>query len=270
MLGDSNSCMEDFPMKTFGEIYKLRNLTKEPICFKNPENPTCIDLTLTNQPVSFKNTYVIQTVLSDFHKMIVAVMKMHFPKMKPQFVSYRKYKDFHNETFLDSLRHELNVQGQLLNEKGLDVFSTISTEIFDKHAPKKKRYIRYNHKPFISNEISKATMTRSRLRNRFLKNRNEQNRKIFCKQKNKCVSLLRISKKDYFENLNEKNITDSKRFSKTVKPFLSKKNHLPERINLTEEENNSLLTNCEEVAKELNNVFANAVKNLNTLNHEKL
>ena len=42
-----------------------------------------------------------------------------------------------------------------------------------------------------------------------------------------------------------------------------KKNHLPERINLTEEENNSILTNREQVAKELVNFFANAVKNLN-------
>ena len=42
-----------------------------------------------------------------------------------------------------------------------------------------------------------------------------------------------------------------------------KKNHLPERINLTEEENNSMLTNREQVAKELVNFFANAVKNLN-------
>ena len=39
--------------------------------------------------------------------------------------------------------------------------------------------------------------------------------------------------------------------------------HLSERINLTEEENNCLLTNCEEVAEELNNFFANAVENLN-------
>ena len=44
--------------------------------------------------------------------------------------------------------------------------------------------------------------------------------------------------------------------------------HLSERINLTEEENNSLLTNCEEVAEELNNFFANAVKNLNISNYE--
>ena len=33
-------------------------------------------------------------------------------------------------------------------------------------------------------------------------------------------------------------------------------------------ENNSLLTNCEEVAKELNNFFVNAVKNLNIPNYE--
>ena len=49
---------------------------------------------------------------------------------------------------------------------------------------------------------------------------------------------------------------------------MPKKNYLPERINLTEEENNSLLTNCEAFAKELNNVFANAVKDLNIANYE--
>ena len=81
-------------MKTFGEIYKLRNLIREPTCFKNQENPTCIDLILTNKPLSFKNTYVIETGLSDFHKMIVAVTKIHFHKLKPQVVSYPKCKDF--------------------------------------------------------------------------------------------------------------------------------------------------------------------------------
>ena len=80
---------------------------------------------------------MIETGLSDFNKMVVAVMKMHFPKMKPQIISYQKYKDFHNENFLESLWHELNVQGQFLNEKGLDTFSTICTEIFENHAPKK-------------------------------------------------------------------------------------------------------------------------------------
>ena len=35
LLGDFNSCMEDSPMKTFGENYKLRNFIKDPTCFKN-------------------------------------------------------------------------------------------------------------------------------------------------------------------------------------------------------------------------------------------
>ena len=58
---------------------------------------------------------MIETGLSDFHKMIVAVMKINFLRMKPQVVNYQKYKDFHNETFLDSLRHELNVHGESIN-----------------------------------------------------------------------------------------------------------------------------------------------------------
>ena len=110
-------------------------------------------------------------------------------------------------------------------------------------------------------------MTRSGLRNRFLINRSEENRKLFCKQRNKCISVLRKFKKDYFENLNEKNITDNKPFWKTVKPFLSKKIHLSDIINLTEKEINSLLTNFQ-VAKELNNFFANVVKNLKIYNYE--
>ena len=50
-------------------------------------------------------------------------------------------------------------------------------------------------------------MTRSRLRNRFLKKKSEENRKIFCKRRSNCVSLLQKSKND-FKDLNEKNITD--------------------------------------------------------------
>ena len=40
-------------------------LIKEPTCFKNPDNPTYVDLVLTNKLLSFKNTNVIQTGLSD-------------------------------------------------------------------------------------------------------------------------------------------------------------------------------------------------------------
>ena len=141
-------------------------------------------------------------------------------------------------------------------KKRLDAFSTISTEIFDKHALKESDIF---HITISISLIMKFLFLI------FLKNRSEENWKLFRKQRNKCVLLLQKSKNDCFENLNEKNITD-KRFRQTVKPFLSKRIHLPERINITEEENHSLLANCKEVVKELNNFFENAEKNLKTLN----
>ena len=102
------TCVEGSGMKTFCETYNLRNFIKKPTYFKNTQNSTCIDLLLTNKPLSFKNTYLIEAGLSDFHKMVVDVIKMYFPKRKPQVIRYRKYKGFHNETFLDTLRHKVN------------------------------------------------------------------------------------------------------------------------------------------------------------------
>ena len=66
---------------------------------------------------------------------------------------------------------------------------------------------------------SRDIMTRTQLRKNFLKDRNEENRKWYLKQHNYCVSLLRKSKSDYFGNLNEKNISDTKTFWKTIKPL---------------------------------------------------
>ena len=67
-------------IQTFCESCRFKNLIKDPICFKNPKSPSCIDLILTNNPYSFQNFGVIETRLSDFHKMIVPVMKTTFQK----------------------------------------------------------------------------------------------------------------------------------------------------------------------------------------------
>ena len=181
----------------FCETYKLRNLVKYPTCFKNPENPSCIDLLLTNKSLSFQTTTMIETGLSDFHKMIVAVMKMHFPKMKPRVIRYRKYKTFNNDAFVNTLRPELTKQKKVLDEKGLDAFSEICTDVLDKHAPQRKWYLRSNHKPFMNNEISKTVIARTRLRNRFLKNRSNQNRDLFRKQRNLRFLLICCKEPEY-------------------------------------------------------------------------
>ena len=44
-------------------------------CFKRISNPTCIDLFLTNNAFSFQSTKTVSTGLSDFHKLVILVLK---------------------------------------------------------------------------------------------------------------------------------------------------------------------------------------------------
>ena len=55
-------------------------------------------------------------------------------------------------------------------------------------------------------------------------------------QRNYCVSLLRKSKIDYYNNLNEKKNCDNSKFCKVVKPLLSNKIVFNEKITLVEGE----------------------------------
>ena len=77
--------------------------------------------------------------------------------------------------------------------------------------------------PFMNKTISKEIMKRTQLPNKFLKERNDKNKREYVSQRNYCVSLLRKTKKDYHEKFNEKDVSDNKTFWKTVKPFLSDK-----------------------------------------------
>ena len=87
----------------------------------------------------------------------------------------------------------------------------------------------------MNKTLSKEIMKRNRLRNKFLKNRNDYKKKEFSKQRNYCMSLVRKSKKLYYSNLDEKKVTD-KTFWKTIKPFLSNKIVSREKITLIEED----------------------------------
>ena len=62
-------------MNIFGNTYYFKCLVKEPTCFKNINNPSCVDLIFTNKSLFFQHTKVIETGLSDFHRLTVTMMK---------------------------------------------------------------------------------------------------------------------------------------------------------------------------------------------------
>ena len=91
--------------------------------------------------------------------------------------------------------------------------------------------------------------------------RSDENKRKYSKQRNYCVSVLRKTEKNYYNNLNEKKITDNKTFWKTVKPFLSDKTPSDEKITLTEKD--KIIKTDSKTANVLNTFFSTIISNLN-------
>ena len=148
-------------------------------CFKNPDNPTCIGLILTNKHRLFQNTSVIETGLSDFHRLTITVMRVNFQKQIPKVLNYRNYKLFNNELFRNDLLKEFSVLG--FQNVSCKDFESIFLHILNIHAPQKKKYIRANNAPFMTKDLCKAIMVRSRLRNKYLKTKTIESRNMYKK-----------------------------------------------------------------------------------------
>ena len=104
LMGDFNVAFTEANMAAFCNEYKLQTLNKEPTCFKNYMSPSCVDLYLTNCPKSFESTLTIETVISDFHKLIVLVLKVKHEKVPPKIIQYRDYKNFTQQDFLKNFK----------------------------------------------------------------------------------------------------------------------------------------------------------------------
>ena len=135
------------------------------------------------------------------------------------------------------------------NDDGFQRFCHVSLDALNKDAPRKKKHARGNQMPFFNKELSKAIMT----------------------QTNFCVSLLRKTRKRYYENLSEEYVVDNKLFWETVKPLLSDKVAGKDKIHFIE--NNELVKTDLETAEVFNNFFSIIVQNLDIsryLNDEPL
>ena len=216
-MGDLNSEINEERMGIFWNTYNFKSLVKKPTCFKSIENPSCVDLMLTSKSLYFQHTSIIETVLSDFHKLTVTQMKAKFIKQKPKILNYRNYKFFNNDTFQKDLLHQIHLK--VAENIGCKQFEDLFLASLDKYASQKKRLVRANNSPSMTDELYKAIMVRSKLRNKFLKLKTMESSIKYKKQKKFCVSLLRKTMKKFYENLNPNLITDNKKFWEQVKPF---------------------------------------------------
>ena len=151
-------------------------------------------------------------------------------------------------------------------------FKNIVDKILEKHAPMKKRFVRANQVPFVNKKISKEIMKRSCLRNKFLHSKSDIDRKAYNKQRNICVTLIRQEKKNFYSNLNMRDVTDNKMFWKKVRPLLTDKIQTKSKITLIEKkvlkengkvnEVEEVITDDKAIAEIFNEFYVNIVPNL--------
>ena len=256
LTGDFNAEDHETVLKTFLQLYDLKNIVKDKTCFKSLYSPTCIDLFLTNSDKSFIHTKTLSTGVSDCHKMILTVLKTTFKKVKPKEVSYRCYKNFEKDKFRSDLKQRLRTG----DCKSYSNFEDIFLNCLNRHVPLKKRVIRANEVPYMTKVLRKAIATRSRLENRYYRNKTANSKTAYKKQKNYVSRLYKKDREKYYTNLDNKHITDNKRFWFTMKPFFSDKGAGTSKITLVEDD--KIISEDQDVANTLNSFFDNAVPSL--------
>ena len=151
-------------------------------------------------------------------------------EIKPENIKSKRYGDFEAVFFLKEL---------------------------NKHAPLKKKFLGHSI-PFMTKNLRKQIMVRSKLRNNYNKNRNYETWCKYKRQRNLCMNLLRKTKMNFYKALDEKQVSDNKTFWKNGKPFFRDKGVNSSKITLVEK--NAVVVDEEKIANIMNNYFVNITK----------
>ena len=108
LVGDFKTEIKGNYIESFLHGHELSNLIKEETCFRNEQNPNCIDLILTsNSYNTFQQTATVCSGLSDCNKLVFTVLKRVFLKVIHNKHTYRDYKKFDSLKFNNELKDDL-------------------------------------------------------------------------------------------------------------------------------------------------------------------
>ena len=172
--------------KSFLDKFDLKNLIKKTTCHSKTASSS-LDVLLTNRNRSFFNTIVLETGISDVHCLVGTTLRNTYKKAEPNIIHYRNYKNFDENAF----KNDLNQFEEIDDSKDPNVlyndFLSFFQKNVNKHAPMKQKLLRGNDKGFSDKNLRKAWYNRSKMRNKFNKNKNDQNWENYKKQRNKCT-----------------------------------------------------------------------------------
>ena len=175
-------------LNNFMDIFVVR----EPTCYAT-NNPTLIDVIITNCSQTFAKTLTCNTSLSDYHYMVVSVLKKHAPLIKNREVTYRTYKTLN----ADALRNDIDqIPFSVCNifddvDDSYWAFNKLLREIVDEHVPIKRRRTRKHEAPFLNTVYRKMLRKKATCWHSYLKAKSNAYWERYRCARNRCTSLLR-------------------------------------------------------------------------------
>ena len=165
LLSNFNVQENETMLSEFLNAFNAKNIVKNKTCFESIENPSCVDLIITDKPGSFQHTNIFERGISDHHKLVTTVIKSKFGKALPKYVHCRNYQNVNEQDFKFELRGKLEVDVADVN---YETFHNVYLNVLNEHAPIK--VIRGNQAPHITKGYRKTVMKRSELKTKYLKN----------------------------------------------------------------------------------------------------
>ena len=108
----------------------------------------------------FKNSKTFKAGTSDHHHLFLTSKRSQYIQGNPKIKFYRDYKTFNFE----SVSNELNEILKSKENTNYSLFENIFLQVLNLHAPVRKEIQRFNNNPFMTKQLSKAIMHRSRIR----------------------------------------------------------------------------------------------------------
>ena len=142
-------------------------------------------------------------------------LKSYILKTPPNKIkTYGNYKTFDENRFNEDLKSVLDSV-----ELDYPLFESIFIDVLNTHAPITTKKVRANNHQYMTKAPRKAVIARSRLKNTYFKTQNSKNRENYKKRRHFCRNLVLKTKSEYFCNLNIKDLNDTRKFWKKIKPF---------------------------------------------------
>jgi hypothetical protein len=208
---------------------------------------TLIDHIYTNKAMQLKRCGVIDaSAVLDYkkkkitdHKLIYCELEVKKEKPTVKFVTYRDFSKFNTAdaiSMLQNVKWEAVLKMDDVGEINSFISSAIK-DVYDKHAPQVTKRVSKRKAPWRNDEIIMLTKLKNKLRNRFLKTKQNCDWEEYKKVRNRLNGAIRRAKRHFFTD-KLADCKDSRKFWRCLKQsdMVKKKcrNDLPKDLKVSE------------------------------------